>query len=323
MIDPTTKDGNPANSAVNPEAYDGVTYDSPLPQLLAAIDAVAADTRAIVANTGSQRFAAYSLWSFLLIRDGITNALALYPNPDDAPHPKDLADLEKRVEAQVAARARAIELKKPRRPPKTEAATIFQLGAYPPAETITEQSSTLELLRGLNNLHRFICSHVRQRHDAAKTAVREYTRLIAILLGAARPGPFGASRGELRHWDVLAPSRTPAPGLQLPVPSAPMIDVHNILDTGELAFSFFTVAIGEGCYEGIVEHLREATNGDEALFRKYMDALAYAKVEILSPRPTRHQEILPIDDHHDTLEVIEQSSSEFALVERKTPLKSP
>jgi hypothetical protein len=315
MVDPTTKDGNAANSTVNSETYDGVTYDSPLPQLLAAIDAVAADTRAIVANTGSQRFAAYSLWSFLLIRDGITNALALYPNPDDAPHPKDLADLEKRVEAQVAARARAIELKKPRRPPKTEAATIFQLGAYPPAETITEQSSTPELLRGLNNLHRFICSHVRQRHDAAKTAVREYARLIAILLGATRPGPFSASRRELRHWDVLAPSRTAAPGFQLPVSSAPIIDVHNILDTGQLAFSFTTMAVGQGSYDGIVEYLREVTNGDEALFRQWMDALAYAKMEI--------QETLPIDDPHDAWELIEQSSSEFALVERKTPLKSP
>jgi hypothetical protein len=150
---------------------------------------------------------------------------------------------------------------------------------------ITEDSDHAELLRGLDNLHRFARSFAAQEPERAMAAIREHARVIAVLLGATRTklhdgsgNILRASHSTLRHWDVLKMPRSPAPGLQLPCPSAPLFDLHSILDTGELQSSLIMQWIGEGTYDAYVERLRELTAGDQIMFDRAMEVLAFAKV---------------------------------------------
>lgn len=308
MAKSTMRGRGPANSLNNTEPYPGITYDSALPEVMSAIDGVCAEMRSLVAEKDSQRFASYALWLMLLIRHGLDTALIEHDGPENVPHPRELAGLENMAEPQSASEMPVLEIREARRPRKTEAAAQFHLGGvvssgatYKAAGAITEQSETAELVRGLDNLHEFVRGYVTAKHHAAKAAVREYARIVALLLGVTeRRGILGASRRALRHWDVLAMPRSPAPGLQLPVASAPLVDIHALLDSGQLCVSFATMAAGENIpYEQLLEQLRKSCNGNEAVYQQCVDVLAYTKVMVGSVTAADDADWQRCDDPHD------------------------
>jgi hypothetical protein len=266
-----------------------VDYDSPLPQLLAAIDAVWSHVKEVVTAAQSQRLAAYALW----LLQKIAGAIIAWSNaPDRTPHPRQLDKLDRQVIERSVAQG-LVRTRKRRRLEEhapSHASVGYHLGGvihdgdgWAPAPAITEKSEHAELLSGLDNLHRFAREMASQSPERAMTVVREYGRVVAFILGSTKtfPGSEGnilrASHSALRNWDILKDPRAPAPGFQLPCKSAPIFDVHSVLDTGELQISLVTHLVGTGMYDRFVDELRQKTQGNETLFDEVMEALAFAK----------------------------------------------
>ena len=275
------------HQATNPAQSKEIGYDSPLPQLLAGIDAVCREIKQIVENACSQRLASYGLWGLTKIADGLR---IWRDSPDHAPHPRRLDRLCAEEEQQQPTRISLRKRRRHRQLAPTNPNVVYHLGGsrhhgdtWSPAPAITDTSDHAELLRGLENLHDFLRSMASSNPDRAKTIVREYGRAVASTLGATRilseaPGSMlGASHKALRNWDILKVPRAPAPGLQLPCPSVPIFDVHSVLDTGELQTSLVSMWIADGTYDERVARLRQLADGDSAMFDECMEAIAFAK----------------------------------------------
>lgn len=340
------------HQTTNEEKSKQVDYDSPFPQVYAGVEAVCAQIKEIVEKTGSQRLAISTLRVLQKIAEGLE---VWRHSPEYAPHPK----VFDRIDAEVEARGKSIRL--PRRgerrrleqyAPESDQVRCHLGGALPngdtwsPAPSITENSDHAELLRGLDNLHTFVQWYTGKKVDRAKTAVREYGRVVAVLhgmgdtpspatsitedtdhaellrgldelhtlvrslaakklqraktavreygrviallLGATSdlntdgsPNVLVVSSDQIRRWDILKTPRAPAPGFQLPCKSVPMCDLHSILDTGQLQISLVTALVGEGIWDQVVESLRQKTAGDEAKFNQEMENLAFAKIQLV------------------------------------------
>ena len=286
--------GKSTQQTTEPQESKGVGYDSPLEVLVAAIDAVVTQIRDTVTGTRSQRHAAFALWTLQTVADAV-NAWA--DSPDHAHHPRKL----ERIREDVAKRAVADGLHRTRKRRRSKelapsdpdvllilGGSIRDGDTWSPAPAVTEKSGHKEHLRGVNNLHRFLCTLATNNPERAKTVLREYARVVATVLGATQiewsDGEGNVMRGSqqaLRNWDVLKTPRTPAPGLLLPCKAAPIFDVHSVLDTGELQISLIAHHIAAGTYDDFVQGLQSFAEQHAIPFQKAYETFAFAKISLV------------------------------------------